>query len=484
MAAGLIVAKFGGTSVASAEQLRKVAAILEKDPRRQVVVPSAPGKVGPGDSKITDLLYLAQKIATEARAVAQVRPSTSSGSPAGPLPQLDTIWEAIAGRFLGIVRELGLDLDLTSELAQVRARIEAGASAEYAASRGEALHGRVVAALLGAEYVDAAEVVRFDRSGRLDVASYALIQARCRGAGRWVIPGFYGATAGGEIRTFSRGGSDVTGAIVARALQATLYENWTDVSGVLMTDPRVVPEARPILEITYRELRELSYMGASVLHEEAVFPVRELRIPINIRNTNRPEDPGTMIVSERDAAHQVVVGIAGTRGFTVFNVEKALMNSEVGFGRRLLDVFERLGIPYEHTPTGIDTLSVVVGERHLSAADGSSRIEQLVEDIQAAVRPEYVKTVAGMAMIATVGQGMNHAIGTAALLFIALAKARVNVRMIDQGSSELSIIVGVEDNDLATRPSARSTTSSPEETARACGLRPAQPTKCTCISLM
>ncbi len=431
MPAGLIVAKFGGTSVASAAQLRKVAAIIAADPARRVVVPSAPGKISGDDTKITDLLYLSHQLAAKHQ-------------------PLGAVWEAIRDRFAGIVRELGLSLDLGPALDEVKRRIEGGATADYAASRGEALHGMVVAALLGATYVDAAEVVLFDRSGRLDPATYERIAARVGPEGRWVIPGFYGATAQGEIKTFSRGGSDVTGAIVARALRARIYENWTDVSGVLMTDPRVVPEARPIAEITYRELRELSYMGASVLHEEAVFPVRDLGIPINIKNTNRPEDPGTMIVPERDPGHQVVVGIAGTRGFTVFNVEKALMNGEVGFGRRLLDVFERLGISYEHTPTGIDTMSVVVSDKFLATPGGTSRCDEIVEDIQGAVRPDSVKPVPGMALVATVGQGMNHAIGTAARLFSALAKARVNVRMIDQGSSEQNIIVGVEEGDLAT----------------------------------
>jgi aspartate kinase len=431
MPGALKVAKFGGTSVATAAQLLKVKAIVDADPARRLIVPSAPGKAHHQDTKITDLLYLAQQLGAKKQ-------------PLGP------VWDAIAGRFRGILADLTLKLDLGPTLEDVRHNIAAGATADYAASRGEAVHGRVVAALLGAEYVDAAEVVKFDRAGRLDPRTYELIRARCSGPGRYVIPGFYGATPSGEIKTFSRGGSDVTGAIVARACEVELYENWTDVSGVLMTDPRVVPEAKPITEITYRELRELSYMGASVLHEEAVFPVRDKRIPINIRNTNRPEDTGTMIVAERDAGHQVVVGIAGTKGFTVFNVEKALMNSEVGFGRRVLDVFERVGISFEHTPTGIDTMSVVVSDRQLVDAKGISKVEQVVEDIEGAVKPDSVKVVPGMALIATVGQGMNHAIGTAARLFSALAKARVNVRMIDQGSSEQNIIVGVEETDLAT----------------------------------
>jgi aspartate kinase len=429
-ASSLKIAKFGGTSVATAAQLRKVQAIIDADPTRRVIVPSAPGKADAKDTKVTDLLYLCQQIAAQGQSFA-------------------TVWEGITRRFTGIVAELGLDLDLKPVLDEVRTRIEQGANADYAASRGEAIHGRVVAALLKADYVDAAEVVFFDRAGRLDPRTYAAIKARCAGPGRYVIPGFYGTAVNGEVKTFSRGGSDVTGAIVANALDVAVYENWTDVSGVLMTDPRVVAEAKPIAEITYRELRELSYMGASVLHEEAVFPVREKGIPINIRNTNRPEDPGTRIVAERDPGHQVVVGIAGTKGFTVINIEKAMMNSEIGFGRRVLDVFEHLGISYEHTPTGIDTMSVIVSDKQLVGADKASKLDQIVEDLQATVKPDEIKVSPGMALIATVGQGMNHAVGTAARLFSALAKARVNVRMIDQGSSEQNIIVGVEEAELA-----------------------------------
>lgn len=426
----LKIAKFGGTSVATAAQLRKVQAIIDADPTRRLIVPSAPGKADAKDTKVTDLLYLCQQLAAK-------------GQPLG------TVWEGIAKRFTTIVAELGLKLDLVPVLEEVRRKIEGGANADYAASRGEAIHGRVVAALLGAEYVDAADVVFFDRSGRLDPKTYAAIKARCSGPGRYVIPGFYGTAVTGEVKTFSRGGSDVTGAIVANAMDVAVYENWTDVSGVLMTDPRVVSEAKPIAEITYRELRELSYMGASVLHEEAVFPVREKGIPINIRNTNRPEDPGTRIVAERDPGHQVVVGIAGTKGFTVFALEKAMMNTEVGFGRRVLDVFERLGISYEHTPTGIDTMSVVVSDKQLIDANQTSKVDQIVEDLQSTLKPDDIKVTPGMALIATVGLGMNHAVGTAARLFTALAKARVNVRMIDQGSSEQNIIVGVEEAELS-----------------------------------
>lgn len=424
---GVRIAKFGGTSVATAAQLLKVKAIIDADPRRRFIVVSAPGKAHSKDTKITDLLYLAHELGAK-------------GQP------IDPVWSQIEVRFLDIVRELKLSLDLKPVLAEVKARIQGGATADYAASRGEAIHGVVCAALLGATYVDAAEIVLFDKGGRMDAArTYAAIKARLSGPGRFVVPGFYGATPDGQVKTFSRGGSDVSGSIVANAVDAALYENWTDVSGFLMTDPRIVAEAKGIGEITYGELRELSYMGANVLHEEAVFPVREKGIPINIKNTNRPEDAGTLIVANRDPGHQVVVGIAGTKGFTVVALEKAMMNSEVGFARKVLDVFASHNVSVEHMPTGIDTMSVIASDKQLGA-----KLEEILEDLQGAVRPDSVKAMPGMAMIATVGLGMSHAIGTAARLFTALAKARVNVRMIDQGSSEQNIIVGVEEADLAT----------------------------------
>lgn len=421
----VLVSKFGGTSVASAAQLHKVRDIVAADPERRFIVPSAPGKRGPDDTKVTDLLYLAHELASRHQG-------------------LDQVWAGIAERFRSLVADCGLDCDLEPVLEETRAAIAAGATAAYAASRGEAINGRIVAALLDAEYVDAAEVIRFGAGGRLDPISYDLIRTRCAGPGRYVIPGFYGADAGGAVRTFSRGGSDVTGSVVAGAVGAQVYENWTDVSGVLVTDPRIVPEAQTIAEITYKELRELAYMGASVLHEDAVFPAREHGIPINIRNTNEPEAAGTMIVPGRDAGDQVIVGIAGTGGFTTFLVEKAMMNAEIGFGRRVLDVFERLGMSYEHTPSGIDTMSVVV-----HADTVGDRADEVVRDLQAAVQADEVNVFAGMALIATVGQGMNRRVGTAAKLFTALAEARINIRMIDQGSSEQNIIVGVEEADLA-----------------------------------
>lgn len=418
------VCKFGGTSLANADQIRKAAAIVAADPERRVVVPSAPGKRSADDTKITDLLLLAHRM-------------VMTGEPLGHA------WRTIEERFLGLVDELKLSLDLAPALAEARQELESGAGAAYAASRGEALNGRVVAALIDAEYVDAAEVIRFKSAARFDPASYQLIAERCAGAGRYVIPGFYGAGQEGEIRTFSRGGSDVTGAIVANALGASVYENWTDVSGVLMTDPRIVPEATVIEAISYGELRELSYMGASVLHEEAVFPVRDKGIPINLRNTNDPSAPGTMIVHHREPGEQVVVGVAGKPGFTVFSLSKALMNSEVGFGRRVLDVFERLGISYEHMPSGIDTCSVVVDSSNIG-----EKQDQIIEDLEAALRPDEITVYTNMALVATVGLGMNRRVGTAAKLFNALAESGVNIRMIDQGSSEQNIIVGVEGDDL------------------------------------
>lgn len=419
----LKVAKFGGTSVATAEQLRKVARIIEGDANRRAIVPSAPGKAHPEDTKVTDLLLLAHDMAHQGQ-------------------DISGVWENIAKRFRDIISDLALDLDLEPQLAQTKQVIVDGASRDYAASRGEALHGHIVAALLHATYIDAADVVRIKADGRLDTASYDLINAACQGLERVVIPGFYGKGPDDKVRCFSRGGSDITGAVVARALNADAYENWTDVSGVLMTDPRVVPEAPTINELTYAELRELSYMGASVLHEEAVFPCRSAGIPIAIRNTYDPEASGTRIVASRDTKDQIVTGIAGKPGFTTFYLEKAMMNGELGFGRRVLDVFERLGISYEHTPSGIDTMSIVVEDQSLGA-----RTEQVVADLQGAVHPDNIDVFGGMALIATVGQGMNRRVGTAAKLFTALAEAQVNIRMIDQGSSEQNIIVGVENAD-------------------------------------
>ncbi|MEM8783344.1 MAG: aspartate kinase [Planctomycetota bacterium] len=438
---GLTVCKFGGTSLAAADQIAKAAAIVRSDPRRAVVVPSAPGKRTPNDAKITDRLYQCHSTAALGDAI-------------------DGVFAPVRERFLEIASGLGLGEApawlteaLDAAAAGIAAEAAAGRDAAFAASRGEYLNGRVFAALLDWPFIDAAEVVRFGAGGRLeDEATYPAIAAAVeRAGGRAVIPGFYGAEAGGAVRTFSRGGSDVTGAIVARALGAAVYENWTDVSGLLMTDPRIVERPATIETLTYRELRELSYMGATVLHPEAVFPVREAGIPVNIRNTNEPEHPGTMIVSgsglaaEAARPGEAITGIAGRKDFTVIALEKALMNNEVGYGEKVLGVLRRAGVSFEHMPSGIDTLSIVVEDAQLQG-----KLDDVVASLKREVEPDTIEVDADLALIATVGRNMKTQPGMAARLFGALGSAGVNIRMIDQGSSELNIIVGVDASDFET----------------------------------
>ncbi|MBS10332.1 MAG: aspartate kinase [Gemmatimonadetes bacterium] len=421
---GDIVCKFGGSSLADEDQIRKAIEIVEARSERRFVVPSAPGKRDDGDTKVTDLLYLCHELARQKVDIAE------------PFSYLKR-------RFLGITEALGLDLDMKGLLDQLRVDIEQGASTDYVASRGEHLNGRILAAALRAKFVEPAEVIRFGRSGTLDPDSYDVIARKLSGSGRFVIPGFYGAEADGEIKTFSRGGSDITGAVVARAISADVYENWTDVSGMLMADPRVVSDAKPVTEITYREIRELAYMGASVFHDEAMFPVREAGIPVNIRNTNCPDDAGTMILPERDMSKQALAGVAGRANFSMLFIEKALMNQTKGFGRRVLDVIAEQDISYEHSPSGIDTMSVIISDDELGGKG-----PELVSKIEQVLQPDRVTLLPGLALIATVGEGMSHRIGIAARLFAALADAEVNVRVIDQGASEINIIVGVEAADF------------------------------------
>lgn len=426
---GVKVCKFGGSSLASAEQFRKAAEIIAADPQRRHVVPSAPGRRSSQDQKVTDLLYLCHAAAAQRVSI-------------------DQTFELISNRYLDIVSELGLSLDLTPALEKVRSDIEGGASVDYTASRGEYLNGLIMADLLGHTFVDPAEMIFFDANGRFDAeATQAAVSRHLAQTDRSVVPGFFGSTPSGEIKTFSRGGSDITGAIVARGVGAEVYENWTDVSGMLMADPRIVDSPRPIATITYRELRELAYMGASVLHDEAIFPVRQAGIPVHIRNTNAPDESGTRIVAEADpnVEHGTITGVAGRRDFTVIAIEKALMNTEVGFGRRVLGVLEANSVPFEHMPSGIDTLSIVIEDESL---DG--KLDDLLEGLQSAVKPDSIDVYPEMALIATVGRGMSHFPGMAARLFGALAEADVNIRMIDQGSSELNIIVGVEVGDFET----------------------------------
>ena len=419
------VVKFGGSSLASAEQFEKSAKIILSESSRRFVVPSAPGKRFKEDTKVTDLLISCYK-------------KSASGE----------CWESdfqeIESRYLSIINELKLSTDLSDEFATIRENLKKGTTLDYTASRGEYLNGIVLADYIGYEFVDAAEIIFFDESGKFDAnKTNTVMSERLAGKKNAVIPGFYGSNPDGSIKTFSRGGSDVTGAIVARAVMADIYENWTDVSGFLMCDPRIVENPKPIKIITYRELRELSYMGASVLHEDSIFPVKLASIPINIRNTNRPEDEGTLIVTSTAGykSDDIITGIAGKKGFSVIRIEKDMMNQEPGFGMRVLKVFADLNVNFEHLPSGIDTMCVVI-----NSDDIEGREYEIASSIQKAVNPDHIHIDKSMALIAVVGRNMAGTPGTAARVFDALAKKGINIRMIDQGSSELNIIVGVDES--------------------------------------
>lgn len=425
---GIVVTKFGGSSLSEASQFRKVKEILLGDSNRMYVVPSAPGRREPDDAKVTDMLYTCHKLASK-----------------GELAEFEKVFAELSARYTEIIDELGLNLDFAPHLEQVHYAMLNGQSVDYAASRGEYLNGIILAEYLGWEFIDAAEVIFFDANHRFDSErTQEVISARLAGTRYAVIPGFYGSNPDGTIRTFSRGGSDVTGAIVARAAGAELYENWTDVSGFLMADPRIVKRPKRIHVITYRELRELSYMGAGVLHEDAIFPVRMAGIPINIRNTNEPDNPGTMIVrADESHVRGAITGIAGKKGFTAIAVEKNMMNSELGFGRRMLEALEECNVSFEHMPSGIDTMTVLVSDHNIEG-----RIDQVVEKIRRTCKPDHIEVISGLSLIATVGRGMVRYPGTAARIFGALADSGINIRMIDQGSSEINIITGVESADF------------------------------------
>ena len=422
------VVKFGGSSLASAKQFKKVKDIIMADKSRRYVIPSAPGKRTTNDEKVTDLLYACYSAASEGRSYKK-------------------IFDAITSRYEQIITGLDLNVNLDFEFKTIEENFLAKKGRDYAASRGEYLNGIIMAAYLGYEFIDAADVICFDADGSfLSEKTNQELAARLSKVSKAVIPGFYGSMPDGSVKTFSRGGSDITGSLVARAVHADLYENWTDVSGFLVADPRIVDNPEPIETITYRELRELSYMGASVLHEEAIFPVRKEGIPIHIRNTNRPSDPGTMIVeSTLKRPHYTITGIAGRKGFCAVNIEKAMMNAEIGFGRKVLDVFEKYGISFEHMPSGIDTMSIFVQQSLFEEHEQS-----VIAGIHRAVEPDHIELDSDLALIAVVGRGMKSARGTAGRIFSALAHARVNVKMIDQGSSELNIIVGVRNEDFET----------------------------------
>ena len=420
------VVKFGGSSLASAQQFQKVADIIHSDVNRRYVVPSAPGKRFSDDTKVTDMLYACYHLAEEDK-------------------DFKKELAAIAERYQEIIDGLSLTLSLKDEFKTIEKNFKEKAGENYAASRGEYLNGIIMAAFLGYEFVDAAEVIRFKDNGDFDAeVTNEILEQRLAGIERAVIPGFYGAYADGKVKTFSRGGSDVTGSIVARAVKADVYENWTDVSGFLVADPRIIDSPEAIETITYRELRELSYMGASVLHEDAIFPVRREGIPINIRNTNKPEDEGTWIVeSTCQKSKYVITGVAGKKGFCSVNIEKAMMNSEIGFGRKVLQAFEDYGISFEHVPSGIDTMTVFVHQDEFIDKE-----QKVVSAIHRLADPDSVDIEADLALIAVVGRGMKSTRGTAGRIFSALAHARVNVRMIDQGSSEQNIIIGVANADF------------------------------------
>lgn len=420
------VVKFGGSSLASAEQFKKVGNIIKSDSARRYVVPSAPGKRFSEDTKVTDMLYECYSAAAKGK-------------------EYKTFLDNIKNRYNEIISQLGLDLSLENEFAVIETSFVGRAGRDYAASRGEYLNGIVLAKYLGYEFIDAAEVIFFDDNGNFDAETTdKILSERLANVKNAVVPGFYGSMPNDTIKTFSRGGSDVTGAIVSKAVKADLYENWTDVSGCLVTDPRIIKNPKVITTITYKELRELAYMGATVLHEDAIFPVRKEGIPINIKNTNAPEDPGTLIVeSTSKKPEYTITGIAGKRGFTAVNIEKDMMNSELGFCRKVLEEFEKNKISIEHMPSGIDTMTVMVHQEEFVKKE-----QEILAGIHRNVQPDSIDIEPDIALIAVVGRGMKSQRGTAGRIFSALAHAHVNVKMIDQGSSELNIIVGVSDADF------------------------------------
>ena len=425
---GIKVLKFGGSSLADASHFRAVADIVKAEPERRYVVASAPGKRSGTDTKVTDLLYKCYELASNEEDITEV-------------------FEEVKARYNSIIDELNIELDLSEIFEKIRMSLLHSSGRDYIASRGEYLSAMILAKYLGFDFIDAKKVIFFKENGTFDadktnevLSGYLLKHSHA------VIPGFYGSMPNGTIKTFSRGGSDITGSIVARAAGAVLYENWTDVSGFLMADPRCIDNPKPIDKITYKELRELSYMGATVLHEDAIFPVRYSKIPINIRNTNRPDDKGTFIVPQTDEiSDDIITGIAGRTGFATITIEKDMMNAELGFGRRVLEAIENNGISFEHFPSGIDTMSVVVSSKELH-----SKRADVMADICKSVDPENIFVEENLALIAVVGRGMVKAKGTAARIFTALAREGVNIRMIDQGSSELNIIVGIDSNDYTT----------------------------------
>ena len=423
------VVKFGGSSLASAEQFKKVGKIIKEDSERRFVVPSAPGKRFAKDKKVTDMLYSCYDTAVSAKGAEKMKEELA----------------AIKERYDEIISGLGLKLSLDDEFKTIAENFKKKIGRDYAASRGEYLNGLIMADYLGFEFIDSAEVIKFNENGEFDAdLTNAILSEKLKGVVNAVIPGFYGSLPNGTVKTFSRGGSDITGSIVARACKADVYKNWTDVSGFLIADPRIIDHPEVIETITYKELRELSYLGATVLHEDAIFPVRREGIPINIRNTNAPEDSGTWIVeSTCQKAKYTITGVAGKKGFCAINIEKDMMNAEIGFGRKVLQAFEDNGISFEHMPSGIDTMTIFVHQDEFMHKE-----QQVVSAVHRLADPDSIDIEADLALIAVVGRGMKSTRGTAGRIFSALAHANVNVKMIDQGSSELNIIIGVANADF------------------------------------
>ena len=425
---GLKVCKFGGTSMADGNVILSAAKIIAADAERKYVVVSAPGKRFSGDIKVTDLLY-----------------KCSDEFESGDMQAFEETFEKIRVRFMNIEKEIGKDVGMAQSLAMVRDEILSGAGRDYCVSRGEYLAAKIMAAVLGIPFVDATEFVRFDEEGVLDERTFVIGAEVLKKYDRAVVPGFYGLGANGKVKTFSRGGGDISGSIVARSVMATLYENWTDVSGFYACDPRIITSPHLIKELSYQELRELSYMGANVLHSESIFPVRSAGIPIRICNTFRPEDAGTYIVktAKRVVRDGVVTGVAGKKDFSVITLEKSMMNSEIGFAQKVLAIIGKHGISFEHLPSGIDTMSLVIDNVYLK----NGMLDVLVNEIKEIIVPDRIFVHENIALVATVGHGMAKNVGTSARLFKALSDAGINVNMIDQGSSELNIIVGVDNAD-------------------------------------
>ena len=413
--------------MADAGQFKKVKAIINADPARRVIVVSAAGKRYKNDHKLTDLLYLCH---------AHLKYGVSC----------DTVFGMIADRYREICSELGLSLDIGTLLSEFRAEMDAGISLDKLVSRGEYFSARLMADYLGYDFLDSELWLSFSFDGSINKElSYEKLE-KLAGGRRVVIPGFYGAMPDGSIRVLTRGGSDVTGALAAAALNADVYENWTDVSGILMADPRIVDHPDTIERITYGELRELSYMGAQVLHEGTIFPVREKNIPVNIRNTNDPAHPGTVIMEsfdEQDVSERFITGIAGRRNFSIITVSKNGLSSEVGTLRKILEVFERHSVPVEFTPSGIDSVSLVV-----SADKAAGCIYSIVGEIQKMLRPDGIQITENISVVAAVGRRMAFKPGSSGRIFAALGENRINIRMISQGPEELNIIVGVNDPDF------------------------------------